>query len=272
MQRLTLEEYLKIDAESASGLKNLAESPFYYQYRKTQQKSTDAMFRGTATHAAVFEPEFYSETYTTWHSRRSGKAWDRFQEETVENGKKILTLSMRDDVDAMASAVRKHPLAAKLLSAGVAEKTITWVDPLTGRKFRAKLDWLTDTWILVDLKTARDVLPRRFTSNSAELLYHMQMAIYFDGITVATGRSPSAVKIIAVESTAPHRVVVYDVPGIVLEYGQFRYRQLLDLLEKCEASGEWPDIGAKEQTLTLPAWATNEDEDVAITSGGVSLF
>ncbi|MGL4648256.1 MAG: hypothetical protein ACRC1H_02510, partial [Caldilineaceae bacterium] len=52
---MPLDEYLAIDALSASGLKLLSRSPWHYANR-VETAATPAMLRGTLAHAAVLEP------------------------------------------------------------------------------------------------------------------------------------------------------------------------------------------------------------------------
>lgn len=257
-------DYLRIDAVNASSLKYLARSPAYYLWRQSQQVDSEAMQTGRAAHAAVFEPDVFRKEFVTWHKRRQGKEWDAFQE--AHGDRNIITEAQRDKAVGIAHAVRKHPVSARLLANGEAESTLTWIDAVTGRKCKARVDWFGAA--LVDLKTTQDP-GVRFSAAVVRYDYHLQMAFYSDGLEAVTGKK-RPVKLIAVDQNAPHEVVVYNVPEDVLAIGRARYRELLDLLIECESSGHWPGIAPDEQTLILPEWAY-ENPNLDLTFDGAAL-
>ena len=63
---LTMEEYLAIDAMSASGIEQLRKSPLHFRYYRDNPKpSTPAMELGTALHMALLEPLLFEGQYVT---------------------------------------------------------------------------------------------------------------------------------------------------------------------------------------------------------------
>lgn len=270
---MTFEEYQKIDAVNWSTLKELKRSPRHYQHRLQEPLAeTPAMRLGRAVHCAVFEPDellFRYALYKESKSRGEGarKAWVDFQE--ANKGKTILDADDWRTVTAIRDAVRAHPVARRYLAGGVPEHTITWKDAQTGIACKARLDWLSHRGAVVDLKTARDVTPRRFSSASAQLLYHGQLAFYAAAAQQRYGHAETPV-LIAVESTPPHDVVVYRLDAEAIEEGQALVRELLvqlaELRQKPPES--WPGAAPdEEQLLALPRWALPDNESDAANLG-----
>jgi hypothetical protein len=82
--------------------------------------------------------------------------------------------------EAMAAAVRAHPIAAKLLTAGQPERTLIWRDPATGVLCRAKADWLRPDGI-VDLKTTESAAPDALSKAAHNYGYAIQAPFYLRG-------------------------------------------------------------------------------------------
>ena len=245
-------DYLALDALNATKLKWLLQSPLEYQYRLTHPKETQALVMGRAVHSAVLEPHLFESEYVVFPGKtRRGKAWDEYQEEHADHS--ILTKTEHEEAAAMAQAVADSPAAQVYLDQDAErEKTIEWIDELTGRKCKARLDLQCSA--LVDLKTTSSLDPRKFDADAYRFGYPLQLAWYHDGLNAATGLD-LPVKLITVHKNAPHDVVVYDVPTNVIEHGRAQYNAALDLLESCEAFGHWPGVSTGEETLYLPEWA-----------------
>ena len=262
---LPFDQYLQLPGESASMLKKMAKSPLNYKWAKDHpdHTSSPAMVLGTAVHTAVLEPHRMKTDYILWDGgARRGKAWDAFEEANAD--KTILTVAEFDQVKAMRSSLLSLPAAARYLQDGIAEVTIQWIDPRTGRAMRGRIDWVTildGQLVLVDLKTTRDASTRKFQASCWDLGYHLQFALYCDGWFYLTGETPRFV-VLAVESSAPYEPAVFDVSEDVLVRGHDDYSRLLDQLQACELTNTWLPRAAEEQTLLLPSWARTEDDDL----------
>lgn len=258
-------DYLAIDACSATALKRLSVSPLNYKWLKeNEKKATRSLSQGTAAHCAILEPHRLKTDFVLWTGGvRRGKAWDLFEE--AHAGKQILNEQEWSEVQAMHAAAHSHPDAARYFQHGFAEVTLQWTDPQTGRKYKARVDWVTmvdDRLIFVDLKTTRDSSPRRFGQDAFKLGYHIQAALYVDGGFAIFGDQPRFV-FVAVENKGPFDVSVFNTPDHILEQGHDEYTRLEETLAACEASGFWPGRSGREMDLSLPAWAYDtEDEDL----------
>lgn len=260
-EQLTFEAYAALPELSASKLKAARTSMRLFHLRMREPlQDNDTLRRGRAIHTAVLEPEKFASQYVTWGGKvRRGKVWDQFQADN--DGRTILTVAQYDTANRVADAVNKHPIAGQIFAEtprGV-ELSLRWEHVRTGRKFKARIDWLAST--LVDLKSCADPSPHKFAANSARLGYHMQLAIYLDGLTACGFGEPPA-QIVAAQSVEPYDVVVYNVPPSVLAAGHQELEQILDRLAQCEADQHWPGI-ADDQALDLylPAWAEPETDE-----------
>lgn len=254
-------DYSTIGAVNPSSLKILLrKSPLHYQYSLTHpREETAAMRLGTAVHLAVLQPDLFAAGYVAKpagmkFNTKEGIAWRDAQTRV------ILDADDYDNVYAMAEAVLSSPAAQPFLAPGQVEAPILWTDAATGIACKGKPDLVTGTGILTDLKTARDLTPRRFTAACLDLGYLFSMAMYADGLA-ANGREPGDVALVCVESVAPFDVVVYRLDAEALDVGREEYRRALETLKVCRETGRWPGQSPDPVTLTLPTWAYPEDDD-----------
>jgi len=257
---------------NVSSLKEFNCSPLHYRHAKDNPKSTSsAMALGTAAHCATLEPARFSAEFVTWTGGiRRGKDWDAFKADAEAACRVVLIEDEHATALAIAAAVRGCPEAMVYLCHGHAEVSMAWHDAETGTACKGRVDWLTaidGCDVVVGLKTTRDLRPRKFAAQAADLCYHWQWAFYCDGFQAITGRLPAVVEIV-VESAAPHAVAVYRIPEHVLERGRQEYRAALATLAQCEASGSWPGPVVGEVEFDLPAWAYPADEMTIEDAGG----
>ena len=257
---------------NVSSLKEFSRSPLHYRYAKDNPKpTTAAMSLGTAAHCATLEPDRIGAEFAAWASRRAGKEWEAFKAEAEASGRTVLAADELDTALDIAEAVRGCLDAMVYLANGHAEVSMAWHDAETGTACKGRVDWLTTLDgcdVVVGLKTTRDLRPRKFAAQAADLCYHWQWSFYADGFERITGRKPLVVEIV-VESAAPHAVAVYRIPEHVLERGRQEYRDALEQLARCEASGVWPGPVVGEVEFDLPGWAYPEDENDIILDEAV---
>lgn len=261
-------DYDAIDAVNWSTLRYAVRSGLAYRHCLTEAVAeTDAMRFGRAVHAAVFEPETFSERFVVWDGgRRAGGDWERFRD-----AHRTSTIIRPDDlreVNAIAAAVRAHPAAAPLLTDGHAEYTLTWRDAPTGIDCKARIDFVGAESFL-DLKTTRNIDIRAFGVHAAGLMYHGQMAYYADGLR-ANGMERTCY-IIAVESDPPHDVAVMEVGEDVLWAGEVLYRGALRTVQRCRETRRWPGRYPEVVGFMLPAYAhpTDDEQDLTLAEVGI---
>lgn len=251
--------YASINAVNWSTLSVLDSSPLHYRYAlEHPREDTDALQFGRAVHCLILEPDLYRERYAVWagadRRTRAGKEqWLAFEDELGD--RTVLSCDTADAAHAAASAVLDAPGVRDLLLGASVEHTIQWTDPVTRIDCKGRLDAITADGRVLDIKTTRHLLPRRFASAAAALRYHGQLAFYHDGAGCTDSNAPV---IIAVESQPPHDVAIYDC-GLWLVPGRALYRRLLDRLAECRRADKWPGMVPEPMVLDLPAWAYGDD-------------
>ncbi|WP_069751659.1 PD-(D/E)XK nuclease-like domain-containing protein [Streptomyces sp. EN16] len=175
-----------------------------------------------------------------------------------------------DMVQAMAAAIRQHPLAGPLFTpgTGVAEQSIFWTDPATGVRCRVRPDWLKQLpglTLCVDYKTIKSADPDTVSKAIRDHAYHQQDALYTDGIWAAL--QPEDVRFIFVfqSKVAPYLITVRELADQDRDIGRARNERALRIFADCQATGIWPDWTgpvADIPTISMPTWAVlNETEE-----------
>lgn len=272
---MTEDEYRALPALNWSRLKSLRVSPLRYQHDLAHPREDSTAFRiGRAVHTIVLEGHAtYHQRYAVYPGPvRRGKEWEAWRADHL--GHEILNGAEAEKALACAAAMLEHPVARRHLTEGAAEQVITWTDPDYDVPCKGRVDLSLSHGRLVELKTAADIHPRRWPAQCHRYGYYGQLAYYYDGL-VASGvvqdDSPEPI-MVAVETQAPHDVVVWAVPRDVLEHGRGEYKRLLELYCECRDSGHWPGQCEAELTLSVPAYADLEaGGDQPLTIGGVPI-
>lgn len=181
----------------------------------------------------------------------------------------ILSTDQCSTAYGMAKSVLNHNGAKVLLdSCESFQLSLMWRE--NNLLCKGRLDGLSsELKTIVDLKTCVDASPEVFSRKVADLGYHRQAAMYLRGASYH-GIDVKNYVIIAVESEPPHAVALYSLtekqrmesaflignprPSPV-EYGNHQLMRLLDLYERCEATGQWPGYSEKPEPISLPKWA-----------------
>lgn len=262
IERLPFEQYRQLPGMHSSSLKHALVSGLAYQhYEQNGWPDADKFRLGRAGHTGILEPQRFLSDYVQWETQhadgkkriRSGHAWEEFKEANA--GKTILTPEQFEIAVAVRDIVRDHPVAGPLVrKPGRSELTIRWRHERTGADCKARLDRVTAGEV-IDIKMTADPSPRAFGNIAARLGYHVQGAFYRDAATALDGVRRQY-KIIAVQSVAPHDVVVYDLGDDVLAEGQEQYERAIDVVLGCRSKQQWPGAATEHEIpLFLPAWA-----------------
>jgi len=254
IDHLSNEEYHADPAVSASHLHQVARSGQHYWARYVTKvpelpKSTAAMTMGSLVHCAVLEPDELLKRYGIAPDRRT-KVGKEAAAEMQANGIEPVSEADMLLAERMARAVRRHPYAAKLLSAGKPETSIWWDDPETGLRCKCRPDWINGR-VCVDLKTTTDASLLGFAKSMAHFRYHVQTAHYmacdlFDQFIF-----------IAVEKEAPYAVACYYLDPCSRDFAEGQRLRARDLqrIANCRAMAAWPGYGDELQRISLPGWA-----------------
>jgi hypothetical protein len=219
---------------------------------------TPAMQRGTLIHLATLQPSLWDEQVAIWPGgRRTGAAFDEFT--STHAGKAILKPEDAEEIHRVAKAVLGNPLAADLIGQSIVEAEQRWSGEGYGRA-KALLDMIerkTGSFI-ADLKTCSDLsaFNRQFFSG---LRYDLQLAWYWR----ALDRKP-AVYVVAVETSPPYDVAVWQVPQPVLQHALAKAERIARHYRECEAAGNFPGlVDARSERIPEiepPPWYFDEAE------------
>jgi exodeoxyribonuclease VIII len=212
--------------------------------RKAPRFQSDVADIGTATHAALLEPEIFESEYIREPSfdkrTKDGKeAAAAFAASAV--GRTVLSEPDYDMVIAMRDSSLAHPTANMLLtSKGVSEASIFF--EIDGIKCRCRPDRIVDhevfgEHILVDVKTVDDI--DRIHLSLRDYRYYVQAAFYQDGYEQLTGHKPRFVfvAISKKRSLGRHRVRVFELPPDTVQLGREEYLADLEKVKELEAFG-----------------------------------
>lgn len=249
-------EYHAHPAVSKSVLDRIARTPAHARAYLDGQRDdpTPAMLFGAALHCAVLEPGRFATDFAVFEGDKRTKEGKARYEELAARGATIISANDRDTIDDIVASVSNHKTAADLLTTGISESSLFWVDPVSGLECKCRPDWLREDGICVDLKTTEDASPAGFARSVVNYRYHVQAAHYL------AGTEASRFIFVVVEKKAPHAVAVYELDADALEIGRsLRARDLAAYASCCEF-GVWPGYPNDVQPLSLPRWATGSDE------------
>lgn len=257
-----MKDYYEIEAVSASLLKAVVkQSPAHAEHRMTSFEPTANMKLGTAFHAAILEGEEYDDLIAVSpHVDRRTKAGKEAYAKFLEGvgDRTVITHDQSLLVDAMQKNCLAHPQVTALLKKCYAYEFQTEFE-FDGLKCKALIDACDDTGTVVDIKTTQDASPEAFMKQSANLLYHMQMAWYANALGVHP--SEANAYIIAVENTAPHAVAVYKLSTEAMVTGWELCCQAVKDWKAykldCAIDGTAFAFGEDVLVLDLPHWAKN---------------
>lgn len=241
-------------------------SPARVQHeRRHGTEHTAAMDEGTVAHRMVLRAggAVHVVDAADWRTNKAKAARDAARAE----GRTPILRKQLPPLARLRNVVLRHPQAGPLFAEGrgIPERSVLWVDDLTGRYCRAMLDLFpAPDWpgrpIAVDLKKTTSVATRALVNTIVKYGYDQQADHYLTGLA-SLGIPDVGFVFAFVEAAAPHHVRVVQLSERWLERGRRRNREALDLLDRCLDLDDWP--GAPEGLLTLepPAWLDTDRQD-----------
>jgi exodeoxyribonuclease VIII len=162
---------------------------------------------------------------------------------------------------AISYRVHKHPCASEIFKIGTPEVSIYWKDLDTDVLCRGRIDWITEsghTPYIVDIKSTQNANPESFQRDVFKYGYHIQAAMYWDGL-LTLGYSPDSFVFSAWEKRPPYATALYFMTDEVLEAGRNEYKKLLKVYAKCLETDNWPGYSNNIEPLILPEWYGKQD-------------
>jgi PDDEXK-like domain of unknown function (DUF3799) len=254
---------------SVSGAKKLLppSCPAAFRYEQDHPKPpSDAMDLGTVAHKMVLGsgPEIVVVDAANWMTKAAKE-----QREAARQASKVALLAGDyARAQAMANAVRSHPIAGALLhpDAGTPEQSLFWQDRATGIMLRARADFLPSAgsyggrFIITDLKTCASAEPGAAIRSVMNFRYFMQAPWYADG-AAALGLHPDpSFLFVFVESAPPHLITVIQLDDEAMQAGRNLNRQAIERYRDCTEAGVWPGYSDDIELVSLPPWAYRQME------------
>ncbi|ECI2307715.1 exonuclease VIII [Salmonella enterica subsp. enterica serovar Infantis] len=250
---------------SKSQLDDIAVCPAFYQWRKAapvDTEKTKALDMGTALHCRLLEPDEFKNRFiiAPEFNRRTtaGKEEEKaFIESCTSTGKTVMTAEEGRRLDFMFDSTMAHPFARMLLEhEGVSEASHYWIDEETGELCRIRPDKrLVNLPVILDVKKVGDMA--RFSRHVEEFRYHVQDAMYREGVLRTLGEEHKFAFIAVSESIDCGRypVHVFELDPDDVDTGYRLFRRDLSTWHKCRTSGEWYGV----ETISRPVWARKQD-------------
>ena len=239
---------------SVSGAKTILRTPALFDHqRRNGRPPKDAFDVGTIAHELILrggDKRIRVIDAYDWRGKASQDA------KKAAHAEGLVPVHRGDLLEAsrIAAAVRRHSLAAAILSEGDPEVSFYWIDEATGLTLRGRVDWLRDNAI-VDVKTTKDASPAAFAKDAANYRYDMQADHYTEGVEALTGKRLPFL-FLCVENTAPYLVAVYQLDDAAMDRGARANAEARRLYAECESSNTWPAYSPEIETLSLPRWAS----------------
>lgn len=263
-------DYEKVQAMNFSTLKNGLESMRQLKWSIGHPKErTDDMLVGCAWHLAVFEPGDFDKRIKVFEGKtRRGAEWDAVELAASKINGYALTLKQHDLVLSMAQCLTENAQARSLLQCqGKGEQTIQWIDLETGITLKGIIDRLCTVEysglsqpFVIDGKTTASLDERSIKQIVIENAYHMQAAMYLDGLNTIA-ECPRRFAWIFQEKEPSFDAVVYEPSDDLLALGRQQYRRLLKEYSECLHANKWPGRQNLSESdaitiLETPTWAT----------------
>jgi len=252
---------------SASGAKKLLACPARFDHdRQHPPAPTAAMELGTAAHKLVLGKGaeiviIDAENYRTKAAQDDARA-------ARAAGKVPLLPHEHGQAEAMAGAIRRHPVAGALFDPkrGDPEQSLFWFDEDYGIWRRARLDWLPrpapygQRMIIPDLKSCTSAAPGAIAKAVANFGYHIQAPWYVDAAEALGLDDDPAFVLVFAETSPPYLITVAQLDTEDMAAGRELGRRACERYRDCTEAGIWPAYAEDVIPISLPAWAIRDLE------------
>lgn len=269
---LSEKDYHALEYFSASLAKRLLrQSP---KHAALPIKQTDSMRLGSLVHLLALEPWRIDEVCTlpdfNWRSK-TGKAdvvrWaldngikdmilgsKAEMMRIIESQRTIVTHEMMETAVKCVSALRAHPIASELIEGPGGQNELTVIADLFGLRAKCRIDRVIDTG-LIELKSTFDASSDAFARAAEKFDYHLSAGFY-RLLARGEGLPFDKFHIVAVETSAPFGVMVYELDDELLHWGEALAMEAFEIYRNLpEKRDDWPCYPEEIAQLELPKWA-----------------
>lgn len=258
---------------SASGAKLILKAPAKFRHRETTgtKEYKDTFDFGTAAHAHVLGTGAPVEVcdFPNWTTKAAREA----KTEAREKGRTPILVKDWATVEAMARALREHPIAAALLApgSGMAEQSLFWA--ADGIQKRARVDFLPNVvegkrYLIADYKTTAEdgAETRQFERAIGSYGYAMQASFYSEGVATLLGVDPKFL-FICQEKVAPYLVNVIEPSAEWMQIGADLCKRAVEVYRECRETGVWPGYPVGVDRALVPQYVAYQHADLLASWG-----
>lgn len=271
IRNMPIEVYHKHPALSNSGLKTLLDCPAKYFYKylsgECELKEKPHFKIGKACHKYILEGKkaFENEYWYNPYSDLKKDAiiaimQDRFGYDCsikkfpltdlmemlladvgIEPKKILLTKNELNQVIGTARAIKADQKAYNAFhQKGESEISLFWQDEETGIWLKCRPDFLPkDHKLVPDYKTCQSVNPNTFYGDFIKYGYHIQSAMYMDGIKSVFDDDVEQFFFVAQEKEPPFITQIYTPDMGIIEFGQKAIRFGINKFLECQEKEFW---------------------------------
>ncbi len=251
---------------SSSSLKQvvmISEKTFFHTFFVAGERvPTKPMKFGKLAHLAILEGAKFRERYVVmpeiWGLTVKGERTNSKNSKDVQEkeakwladlpvGTIVTTAEECEKLFGMIDSLLSHQKAAEFLSAGIAECSGYYRDPVTGILCRIRPDFMCrQRGIIAELKTADDAREAAFRwqiyGEKYPMWYDFQLAMQAEGFMEIERKPLEVATWIAIQPHGAYEVAVHPMTIPVHDIGIIKYRRALDRLKASLDSGKWPGI------------------------------
>lgn len=273
---LQFDQYISVDAISSHDVLPLLKSPAHFlANRENERVQSPAMLLGSIVDCLLFEPVEFESRYQVLpemyvNSKKQWVEWSNYSKHckmVVENikksGKTPISEQLLDTANRIVSNITEHNAARELLKDVKTQVSIFWEDSETGVKMKGRPDAIMQSGekiSIVDLKTTADASLQTFSRTMLKFGYHIQGAVYSDGLCALNGGVQLPVQIIAAETVAPYGVAVYEIGEKSLAIGRMQYREALKRYKSARENGNFHCYSQFSEDIEIPQYAIDRVE------------
>lgn len=246
-----------------------AGTPGKAEWERTHQTDTPAMRLGRAIHCMVLEPDIFAQSYTCGGSPINPKTQkpygidsDKYKEWESKQKLPVISSEEHRRLIGMSEAVGAHTLARTIRDKPrKTELSIFW-ERDDGTKCKARIDCVQDG-VIWDLKSTSNAGYRAFERSIADYRYHIQAAWFLEGAGRAGLVDPASSKFLwlAVESTPPYALAVYQAAPDLLQAGWDAAERAVELFKTCETKKDYPTAYAEQAiVMDCPGWMKPQED------------
>lgn len=278
-QGLSYEQYAEQTGVRSSYLKSFKRSPAHFKHSQDNPtRESPAMSLGKVVHGFIeqgdsfkdnylVEPKFVGytlkgeESTNCKESREKKAAWYS----SLNKNQTVVTQDQQDLIVGILKAIGKHGTLKKLLKNGMRESS-GWVkDPKTGLVLKFRPDFISEEEFIVDFKTTKDARFQSFRSDvfsDKGYFYILQAAHYCYCAKLMGLKRSNFFTYIAIENTAPHGIMIYNLTEDQIENGEQWRAHLMNRYVECLNKNEWPGYSEEALIMNAPEYFTGPFEEI----------